>query len=69
MSYQCLGMVQQYRGDFATADEYNQRSLELDPTLVVANIFAPFNSLMLRRMDEARQRIGKAGKWFPVNRN
>jgi len=65
MSYQCLGMVAQYRGDFATADEYNQRSLEIDPTLVLANIFAPFNSLMLRRMDEARQRIGKARQMAP----
>jgi len=65
MTFQCLGMVAQYSGDYAAAEEFNDRALTLDPGLVIPNIFAPVNPLYMGRLDEARERIRRARQMVP----
>jgi eukaryotic-like serine/threonine-protein kinase len=65
LTFQGLGMVEQYRGNISKAYEFNQRALDLDPALVHANIFAPLNPLLMDRIGEARDKIQKARQMVP----
>jgi len=54
-----------YDGDYATADELNQRALAMEPALVHANILSPMPTIYIGDLEEARDRLRKARQMIP----
>lgn len=60
-----LGKIAEYRGDYGAANEFNERALSLDPALVLANVFAPYNLLAMDRIADAREKLQTARAMVP----
>ncbi len=65
LSVTSLGMIAEYKGDYAVADEMYIRSMKMDPTLMHTNIFSPRLPLLTGRLEEARARIRRARQIVP----
>lgn len=65
LSVTSLGMIAEYKGDYAAADKMYVRSMKMDPTLMHTNIFSPRLPLLTGRLEEARARIRRARQIVP----
>jgi eukaryotic-like serine/threonine-protein kinase len=65
MAVQNQGMIALYRGDYQTANELMERTLAMDPALILGNIVNPVAPLLQGRIGEAHERIRKAHQMVP----
>ncbi|MGB6432317.1 MAG: protein kinase [Candidatus Acidiferrales bacterium] len=54
-----------YDGDYALADELNQKALTMEPALVHANVLSPLPSIYLGELEKAREKLRKARQMIP----
>ncbi len=65
MTFVFRGMIAHYKGDYHAAHEFNERALNLEPTLMNANIGAALNFVFMNRIEEARERLRKSREMIP----
>jgi serine/threonine protein kinase/tetratricopeptide (TPR) repeat protein len=65
LNYAGRSLIALYEGDFAMAEDFNQRALALDPTLVHANIFGPAASIYMGELEKAQEQLRKARLMVP----
>ena len=65
LSVGSLGMIAQYRGDYAAAHEFIEQALVLDPAQMHAHIFAPLNPLFMGRIEQARETLRQSSQMIP----
>jgi len=65
MAVQCEAMVSLYRGAYEKAGELMDRCLAMEPSQILANIFAPVAPILQGRFGLAREKLHKARQMAP----
>jgi serine/threonine protein kinase/tetratricopeptide (TPR) repeat protein len=65
LPYSSLGFIAQYQGDWATATEYTQRALDIEPGLLHANMQIPLPLIYSGQLGKAREQLRKVSQMIP----